>query len=243
MTSALRVIPIEWEAIERGVFLDYALNRSPYIYHLLPWPHAKTIFENKRLRLSSVKSWNDPYEQWWCDRLFGADNQPATNAYGICWTTNSLDEPHWRMAAFGKDDPIVRIRCGIRAVLRAGTNLATNANGKLYLGKIRCCNTDRLEKLASGVSDQGEKAEKHAAAGLLLCKRNAFRFEHEVRLLWLDDGGPANEFFIEIDPARAISQVMTSPYAKWEEHVGIKRYVEGLDIESRKSAVMRAPDK
>ena len=188
MTSVLQDSPIKWNAIERGVFLDDALNRSSCIYHLLPWPHAKTILKNKRLRLSPVRSWDDPYEQWWCDRLFGADNQPATNAYGICWTTNSFDEPHWRMAAFGTDAPIVRLRCDIGAVLRASTDSVTKAHGKLYLGKIRYCKTERMEKFKLGASNQGPKNGRHTAARLLLCKRNAFRFENEVRLLWLDDG-------------------------------------------------------
>ena len=242
MTSDLPDFSIEWNPIERGVFLDNLLNRNGCIYHLLPWPYAKTIFENKRLRLSPVISWDDPYEQWWCDRLFGPDNQPATNAYGMCWTTNTFDEPHWRMAAFRREGPIVRIRCDIGAVLRAGKNQAKKANGKLYLGKIRYCETKRLKKLAPGESGLGEKLQKQAAAGLLLHKRNAFRFENEVRLLWLDDDAPANEFLIEIDPAKTISQVMTSPYAKWEEHLKIKKCVEGLGIKSRKSAVMRALD-
>ena len=127
--------------------------------------------------------------------------------------------------------------------MRAGKNQAEKANGKLYLGEIRYCETRRLKKLARGDSGLGAKLKKEAAAGLLLHKRNAFKFENEVRLLWLDDGATANEFFIEIDPAKTISQMMTSTYAKWEEYLGIKKYAEGLGIESKKSAVMRAPDK
>ena len=133
------------------------------------------------------------------------------------------------MAAFGRVGPVVRIRCGIGGVLRAGKNQAKKANGELYLGEILYCETRRSKKLARGESGLGEKLQKEAAAGLLLHKRNEFKFENEVRLLWLDDGTPANEFFIEIDPAKTISQMMTSPYAKWEEYLGIKKYAEGLD--------------
>ena len=49
----------------------------------------------------------------------------------------------------------------------------------------------------------------------------------------------ADEIFIDIDPVKTISQVMTSPYAKWKEHMAIKKYVEKLGIESKQSAVMR----
>ena len=78
---------------------------------------------------------------------------------------------------------------------------------------------------------------------MLLYKRNAFQFENEVRLLWLDKGVSQCEFLIDIDPGSTISQVMTSPYAEWTQHKAIKKYVEKLGIESKKSAVMREPAK
>ena len=227
--------------MQRSVFLDDSLKGSGFVYHLLPWPYAKAILENKKLRLSPVKSWDDPYEQWWCDHLFKLDNLSSTNAYGMCWTTNKFDEPHWRMAAFGRSDPIVRIRCNIKSIPGAGKNSAEQKTGELYLGKIRYCETKKVEKIGNIKTSFTQETSKQTAATMLLHKRNAFKFENEVRLLWLDEGAPEDEFFIDIKPRNTISQVMTSPYAEWKEHVAIKKYVEKLGIESKKSAVMRGP--
>ena len=215
-----------WKYIQCSVFLDDSLKGSVFVYHFLPWPYAKAILEKKALRLSPVKTWDDPYEQWWCDHLFKRDNLSTTNAYGICWTTNKSAEPHWRMAAFGRSDTIVRIRCNIRTILEAGKKSADLAKGELYVGRIRYCRTDKIEKLANSNLGVPRDTKQRTAAIMLLHKRNAFNFENEVRLLWLDEGVSADEMFIDIDPVKTISQVMTSPYAKWKEHMAIKKYVE-----------------
>ena len=241
MNSTRSRIPIRWNSIQRNVFVDDSLKVSGFVYHLLPWPYAKAILENRKLRLSPIRSWRDPYEKWWCDQLLKRDDLSIKNAYGMCWTTNSFDEPHWRMAAFERRDPIVRIRCKTKDLLGAGENSARRKTGELYLGKLRYCQTKRLEELSSCKLHFQHDAPKRIAATMLLYKRNAFKFENEVRLLWLDEGDPAGEFFIDIEPGNTISQVMTSPYAKWKEHLVIKDCVENLGIESKKSAVMRGP--
>ena len=213
-------IPIRWKSIQRNVFVDDSLKVNGFVYHFLPWRYAKAILENKKLRLSPIQSWRDPYEKWWCDQLLELEGLSINYAYGTCWTTNSIDEPHWRIAAFEKSDPIVRIRCKTRALLGAGESSATRRTGELYLGRIRYCATKTLEELASRKLSLPYNAPTRIAAAMLLYKRNAFKFEKEVRLLWLDEGDPVAEFFIDIDPKDLISQVMTSPYAEWRGTCG-----------------------
>ena len=241
MKSTRRKTSINWQSIHRNVLVDDTLKMDGFIYHFLPWPHARAILENKRLRLSPIRSWDDPYEKWWCDHLFRLDNLSTTNAYGTCWTSNSFAEPSWRMAAFGRSDPIVRIRCNKRALLKAARNSANRTSGEFYIGRIRYCETKRIIILANRKFLMLQDSPTQFAASMLLHKRNAFKFENEVRLLWLDEGIPRNEYFIDIDLGNTISQVMTSPYATWKEHMAIKRFVEEFGIQSKKSAVLRSP--
>ena len=241
MKPTRRQTSINWQSIHRNVFVDDTLKMNGFIYHFLPWPHARPILENKKLRLSPIGSWDDPYEKWWCDRIFRLGNLSTANAYGMCWTTNSFAEPSWRIAAFGRSDPIVRIRCNKRALLEAARNSANGTSGDFYFGKIRYCETKRVEELASRNVRVPQDALVQIAATMLLYKRNAFKFENEVRLLWLDEGTPRSEFFMDINLGDTISQVMTSPYAEWKEHMAIKKFVEELGIQSKKSAVMCSP--
>ena len=135
--------PIAWRVHNQGadgrkVLLDGALRKQRWLYHRLEWPYARSIFEDCRLQLRPVGGWTDPYEQWWSDRLFGrAGSLADVNAYGLCWTTSHFDEPAWRMAGFGKEHPIVRIKCRAEVLLDAGIALVGNESGSLYLGNVR----------------------------------------------------------------------------------------------------------
>jgi hypothetical protein len=50
------------------------------LYHYLPWEYAAGIMEHRRLRLSPVQSWQDPYEKWWCEQLFGSRDESPWSA-------------------------------------------------------------------------------------------------------------------------------------------------------------------
>jgi hypothetical protein len=70
------------------------------------------------------------------------------------------------------------------------------------------------------------------AASSLLRKRNAFRFEKEVRTLWLDREPQNTALFLPIDAKAVVKQVMCSPHThpdqrakihqEFEERFGVK---------------------
>lgn len=241
-------VPAVWHVHDRAplggtVFRDSSIRGEAWIYHRLPWPHAQSIFEMGRLRLSPVHSWKDPYEKWWCDVLFGRIGPLAgVRAYGLCWTSSQYDEPAWRMAGYGKKEPIVRIRCRVDSLLEAGRKLIENKPGALFLGRVRYSKQKALLDVArSVVADSNEKLEQQTAGTLLLHKRNAFRFEREVRLLWLDRAADQAELFLPIDRLVTIAQVMTSPYATDDENQMVRNSLVPYGIRPLRSAVLRRP--
>ena len=223
----------------RQVMRDTQLNDNRYIYHLLPWPYAKKILENRRLRLTPVDSWCDPYEKWWCDQLFCATSSlRKMQAYAFCWTGGRFDEPYWRMAAFQRPCPIVRIRSRVSSVLDVGAKSTAGKVGSLYLGKVLYRPAGELEALGTHLHTEPQ-TQHTTAARMLLHKRNAFRFEKEVRLLWLDTEARRDAFFIDIGSTGTITQVMISPYTESRTARSITSYVRKLDIECKQSAIMR----
>ena len=225
----------------RKVVWEPSLREDQSIYHFLPWPYAEMIFRNGQLRLGPVQSWKDPYEEAWCRLLFqGQDRLSGVNAYGLCWTTSHYDEPSWRMAGFGRNTPIVRIRCLVKAILEAGRNLIDTESGSLFLGKVRYVRQKVLHRLAETVLRRKHKDVSFTASGLLLQKRNAFRFEKEVRLLWLDRAPQRERFLLPID-TRAITQVMTSPFASDDEHACIRDRLRHFGANSVQSEIFSPP--
>jgi len=212
------------------------------IYHRLQWSWARKIFENGTLRLGAVQKWPDPYERWWCEGLFGRNTPLAgVNAYALCWTTSSFDEPAWRMFGCEKGGPIVRVGCKVRALLEAATRQTTNEPGSWFVGTVRYKPAARLEALATEIEEGNHKEVARTAATMLLHKRNAFRFEREVRLLFLDRGPAREAVYLPIDTHAVVSDVMTSPHASPAQHEAVRKSLRPFGVKTRKSLILAKP--
>lgn len=213
-----------------------------WLYHYLPWPYAMAIIEQDRLRLQPVQSWRDPYEKSWCEALFNQDSSLAgVNAYGLCWTTSYFDEPMWRMAAFERSGPIVRVKCKPTALVQVGRKLIATLAGSLYLGTVKYRREKHLDSLANSVTARETSEKSSVAAAMLLQKRSAFRFEREVRLLWLDRQPKVQCIYLNIDPMTLISEVMISPYATDEQNSEMREYLRRRNINVVESLLMQPP--
>jgi len=217
---------------------DASLSDRQDLYHMLQWPHARKIFEESRLRLSPVSSWQDPYERWWHERIFGASSAPESMyAHGLCWTTRTFDEPLWRLAAFDRTDPIVRIRCSVQSILHAALGWRDNRAGTFYLGRVHYCRQNRLNAITEWQQEEAMRT-KQAIANLLFCKRNAFRFENEVRFLWLGSAREQSSVYLDVQPKRAITQVMISPYVTRVVGHRIRACLKEWGVPCKQSGVM-----
>ncbi|MEG3790612.1 hypothetical protein V1318_10840 [Lysobacter sp. CCNWLW3] len=230
------------------VFRDRLLKPTSQIYHRLEWGYAKQIFEHARLRLSPVNAWPDPYEKW-CYNVFkqAIKEAPNINAYAMCFTSSRYDEPAWRFIGYEKSEPIVRIRCRVSDLLTAATNSLSSQPGKWLIGAVQYCPERRFRMLASSPISEEMWEPKHvhdaprAAASTLLLKRRAFRFEKEVRLIFIDQSNSTrqSEIFLPIDPA-IISDVMVSPHNN-SSFPMIREELMRFGWKPRRSGVLKPP--
>lgn len=211
--------PLRWSAQPRNaggskVLRDEELSPSASIHHYLEYPHALSIFADDRLRLTCPGGWTDPYEGRWWQGLFERPGPlQATSAYALCWSRSRFDEPAWRMVGFGRTNTLVRIRCRVDSLLAAASALASQRPGSFFIGKVRYEHERVLQRRSDAQHGKELKEVTRAAANLLLRKRQAFRFEREVRALWLD-GEPQNRgLFLPIDAQATVTQVTCSPHA------------------------------
>jgi len=217
---------IKWSRAARHrdggtVLLDTELSPSVSVYHYLEYPHALTLFSENRLRLANPTGWTDPYELHRLERI-----PKGGSLYALCWNRSRYDEPAWRMIGFGRSNALVRIRCRVRSLLTAAGTLAAERKGELYIGKVR------YDKREPAVKDDFK-----SAAGLLLHKSPASRFEHEVRALWFDSGPQKQGTFLPIDAHESITQVMCSPHAHPDVQARIKQEFEKFGVSVVDAAV------
>lgn len=76
---------------------------------------------------------------------------------------------------------------------------------------------------------------------MLLHKRNAFRFEEEIRLLWIDGGTEASEQWLPIAANEVISQILISPHVAEEQQNLIKDELTRYGVDVLSSGALHAP--
>ncbi|WP_374562559.1 hypothetical protein [Ideonella sp.] len=183
------------------------------------------MIDQKALTLVSPRKWHDPYEEWWCDQLFAPGSQLATaHAFGSCWTVSYLDEPRWRLYACICDEeqeplPAVRIATTVGKLVDALVWSPGIDTSKAYIGRVRYPKRSaELTRIAVRLRDGGHPQIANSAANALYTKRYAYRFEDEVRVLWIDRSKRRDLHEIPIQPMSFIDQVMIGP-TKSEAHV------------------------
>jgi len=238
MRRASSAQSIRWRQRSRSangskVFIDESLQDGAWIYHYLEYPHALSIFSEDRLRLANPSKWPDPYEHGWCNTLFDRTGPfHEISAYVLCWSRSHFDEPAWRMAGFQRTNPIIRIRCRVRDILAAASALAVQRSGSFFTGKVCYEREEELWRRAKSLRAGETKEVTRMAANSLLRKRNAFRFEKEVRTLWLDREPQNTALFLPVEAKSVVKQVMCSPHThpdqrakihqEFEERFGVK---------------------
>lgn len=196
------------------VLRDPDLNPGVAVYHYLEYPHALAIFSENRLRLADPAGWTDPYELGRLARI-----PKGNSVYALCFNRSHFDEPAWRMVGFGRTNALVRIRCRMRGLLAAAASLAEQRAGEFYMGRVRY---DKREPAV--------KQDVRSAAGLLLHKSPAVRFEREVRALWFDPEPQSKGLFLPIEARETITQVMCSPHAHPDVKARIQQEFEKLGV-------------
>lgn len=90
------------------------------------------------------------------------------------------------------------------ALLRYQLNLSTIAAVAVSWNRLLRTGKATLWRAPSGAG--AHKEVTRIAAAMLLHKRCAFKFEREVRLLWLDREGPREGFTIGIDRSNGVGR-------------------------------------
>jgi len=146
------------------------------------------------------------------------------------------------MAGFQRANPIIRIRCRVRDILTAANTLAQQRPGSFFTGKVCYEREEELLHRAKSVQAGEMKEVTRAAANLLLRKRYAFRFEKEVRALWLDREPQNTALFLPIDAKSVVRQVMCSPHVHPDQRARIhQEFQERFEVKVVDSGILHPP--
>jgi hypothetical protein len=249
--NASQVIP-KWRLVKKwakghGIYDHPDLDRNEWLYRYMRADQAFRMLRDRKLWFSAPDRWEDPHEAWWCDQLFRKGSHLATAfAYGSCWTRRWLDEPFWRMyacrcveeetgAAAKKPQHPVRVLPAVRFRSKVGTlfewlrQAAQQEQCKAFMGRVRYCPIAQLVDTASKMRRADDNPAPTAATGLHM-KRRAYKFEDEVRLLWIDRKPKRDGHGIAFDPTALFDQVMIGPTKDESRYLEVESMLVDLGI-------------
>ena len=163
-----------------------------------------------------------------------------------CWTRNNRAEPFWRLYASrcehidGHGTPLppsrlpVRISMTIASLMAVLEELTNVHQAKAFIGEVGYCEADKLKGHAPDLRGAHKLEKAKVAASALHLKRVAFKFEKEVRALWIEHGTRKDFWMIPFDPLRRIAGVMVGPTRFPSEAKAPRREIRALGFAYRR---------
>jgi hypothetical protein len=209
------------------------------------------MFENHKNCLARPQLWHDTFENLLLRSPVEIDGKLgsfgfANDLYGQSWTLEGYSDAMWRI--YSSDQKGIRIRTTIGKLLDSlSAPDKTHDATSCFIGKVEYLDERKLRRFASEHFLNGIGADGKKVAQTLLVKRNAFRHEKEVRLIYYSPTPTephAHIYCHNFDCHHAIEQIMVHPQLTDQEAqvliAGIKT-VTGFKGELLQSGLYRLP--
>src|SRR5579864_1615343 len=202
------------------------ITEDTRIYRVFSGERLLEMFRDNNLSLVVPAKWDDPFENFLakCRAEYGAYNNVDIsrlfrNFYGQCWTLNNETDAMWRIYSLHKDGARVSTTVGrlLRSILVESDPYLSMA---YYIGSVGY----RTEEQIRDTFENQENATAVAfdqtgrnQARMLFLKREEFRHEREVRLLyrwWEHDTGEQRLEEVRqvaIEPSALFDDVLFDP--------------------------------
>jgi len=226
------------------------IEKDKSIFRVISIKRLFELFNNKELVLVQPKKWDDPFENFIMNstgelksgEMFSVGFRE--NFYGQCWTMTRESDAMWRI--YSPDKNGARISTTPRKLLKS----LYDVSGKFrdiscFIGKVEYYTTPKLKQLlelngSSWLTDSTGAGQ----AQTLLFKRNAFKHENEVRLIYNSQGKVNGDLFrIKIDSFDLIDDIVFDPRIEYSTFLKYKKQLKTLGFSKRivKSILYQAP--
>ncbi|MGD9368632.1 MAG: DUF2971 domain-containing protein [Desulfobacteraceae bacterium] len=145
-----------------------------------------------------------------------AESELRNRGYGQCWTLNIESDAMWRI--YSPDKNGVKIQTKIRKLFQSLYSAQTSYGTlSCFIGKVDYYPKEKIDKLVEDRLTGKERFDGSIGqARSLLFKRNAFKHENEVRLIYLHprNQSDSNVYLYHCDPLSLIDRITFDP-TRW----------------------------
>lgn len=209
---------------------------SKNIYRIFTIDRLVEIFEQKENALVKPGLWDDPFENFILNIPIKHKTGQVSKStlrkrgYGQCWTLNIESDAMWRI--YSPDKNGVKIQTTIRKLFQSLYSAQTSyASISCFIGKVKYYSKEEIKKLVSDRIEGRKQFDGNIGqARSLLFKRNAFRHEKEIRLIYLDPHNQANSniYLYSCDPLSLIDRITFDPRMSPRLYNIYKKHLKGI---------------
>jgi len=223
------------------------------IYRIFTVNRLREIFAKRVLTLVKPERWEDPFENFLLGSIVRfADGEQATmeaiqrKLYGQCWTLLRESDALWQIYSPKKNG--IRVRTTVQKLWNAFYDPKQPFSELNYwMGRMQYWSERKIRQLMSSdyASSIAFDSTGWGHAFSLLIKRNPFRHEKEVRLIYSDTAEKVKGglFRVSIDPLAVFDELVFDPRMQADRiaKLGKEFQRRGFTGKIRKSPLYRKP--
>jgi len=210
----------------------------------MPVHRLLEIFDINKLTLVKPESWDDPFENL-IMKSKGILAEVAVfdftsfreSVYGTCWTLYKETDAMWRI--YSPDKQGAKVKTTIRKLLDSLLcKVQENPEMHCFIGKVEYLNQKKLVEKLTGLEFTRNGT---SIAKSLMYKREEFKHEKEVRLMYTGRAG--NIFQFDINPIELFDEIVFDPrinkllFSAYKLALREKKYKKSI----RQSVLYRIP--
>ena len=172
-------------------FTKEELNKinNSFLVKYMPLSKAIQSLEEHYLWFAAPEKWSDPFEKrfitnvWEPNNIYKTQGHPWKNrTYCLCMTNTTISEAHW--IVYSRQEIGISFKIKFGELIKILEQKVKENEYDIYIGRVNYKPEKKiLQPLPKMDFMQSSLGEKDFLAELLFLKRNAFKYENEVRII------------------------------------------------------------
>jgi len=234
-------------------FLNFTdKEKDSPIYRIISIERLFELFNTNKNTLVSPSMWDDPFENFIMNATGELNSGEIfsigfrNDFYGQCWTKTRESDAMWRI--YSPDKKGVRIKTTPRKLLKSLYDISGEYRDiSCFIGKVNYFTKPKLKNLLDNYGQNWILDNTGIGqARTFLFKRNAFKHENEIRIIYNSQGKDKidNIHSYIIDPFDLIDDIVFDPRIPYKEFKEFKKMLKQLGFKNRilKSKLYHVPD-
>lgn len=185
------------------------------------------LFEKQENTLVKPSKWEDPFENVFLRSPVILPNGERTEfdfhdeVFGQCWTLERSSDAMWRI--YSKSNDAIRVRTSVGTLIESLASVHGKfSSARCFIGRVNYETQKGLREFGKNMFKLYPVAAEAIAQSLLI-KRNAYKHENEVRMIYIaskEEAQLGSIYKYRIDPITLVNQVMVDgriPQNKFRE--------------------------